>query len=211
MAEIESSLGRTSVNTPHRRVFTVSDNESEETLGPMTSSEEFLAHQEEKRRPLVDLQSRQERVKAQNKITQSSKKKLEVLLGIGRATKDIEIDGINFSLQTLKDHEIEYITKLPKLFTENPESFKESTAIEFLFHLRRVTLVYSLFAIDGESVDSVFGTSVFDDKVSILGDLDTNLVTTLFNHYEKLKTETGEKYSLKNKTEVEEVVANIKK
>ncbi len=222
MVEIESPLGKTSVNVPHRRVYTVKDENSTDDASVMDASsyegqtaEEFLREQDSRRgnlgKPLEGIKSRQEMLKEKSRIKPETKKKLEILLGIGRETRDVNIDGVIFSLQTLKDHEIEELTKLPRLFDEGSDKIKESTAVEFLFHLRRVTLGYSLFSIDGSPTDQVLEVNDFDSKVDALKDLDNNLISRLFNVYEELRDETAEKYSIKSKKEVAEVVDNIKK
>jgi hypothetical protein len=210
MAEINSPLGKTKVNTPHRRVYTVEDN-SVDSANPSyeDTAEAFLREQDAKRVPLEQIQTRQEMLKEQNRIKPEARKKLEVLLGIARNTKDVEIDGVVFTLQTLKDYEIEELTKLPKLFEEGV--LKESVAVEFLFYLRRVTLAYSLVSMDGESIDNVLEVNDFDSKIEAIKLLDNNLTAYLFNIYEQLRDETSAKYSIKNKKEVEEVVESLKK
>ena len=209
--EIESPLGRTRISSPHRRaVYTVdNDEEQAEMLSAQIKAE---ATKEDKFAPIKDLkQMRSEALNAKNKIGMDSKKRLEILLGIGRAQEDVDVDGVVFSIQTLKDNEIEDLTRLPKLFQEEPGKFKESSAIEFLFYLRRYTLALSIYAIDGVSFDEALGCNCFDDRLQVLSDLDSNLTSYLFNRYELLKNKTSEKYSVKSSDDVKGVIEDLKK
>jgi hypothetical protein len=106
---------------------------------------------------------------------------------------------------------MEDVAKLPKLFVEDPQKFKESTGVEFLFYLRRFTLALSIYKVDGLSFDEAFGCNSFEDRINVLADLDSNLTYHLFQKYEILKNKTIEKYSIKGPEDVKGVIEDVKK
>src|SRR5438445_13226 len=50
--------------------------------------------------------AREEKLSGLSKISDSAKKRIELLADIGRLTKDVKIGGITFSLRTLKAKEM---------------------------------------------------------------------------------------------------------
>lgn len=197
--EIESKLGRKvySSDAPEqRRVMTVSDESSESP----DEAEQFQRFKEMERFRQQAKQSDD----IKNKINPEFKKRIEFLSGIGRIEESVVIDNIKFTLQSLKAKEQEevfdYISNMGNV-----------NAIKMQFEMRAYTLVKSLFLIDDQPLDLVFGK---DPKVQLaaLKEFDEAVLDYLYKFYQEKIVKAGQsKYSIKSVAEAKEVVAEIKK
>jgi hypothetical protein len=142
------------------------------------------------------------------------KKRLEILMGIGRATTNVTIGegkmATTFTLRTLKSREQQHLVAVAqdadktKVLTEN-------------YSLRDLALTYAICAIDGIDVDVVLG---IPDNVSLqkrlamrqayVSELDDAISMHLYNEYSKMADEHSAKY-VKTQKDVKEVAEQIKK
>lgn len=210
MVEIKSKLGtqqKESAQTP-LRTFTVNDPTQEEG-----SQEEFSTTDEE----IVNLKIQQQdelekRIKELHKqklhssstISPGGKRRIEMLTGIGRATKDVEIDGHVFTLRTLKSQELREVVTAAKNASDNFES---------TFEARTHTLARAIFKIDGEDIGLVLGDNSIESKLIMIQELDETIINVLQKNYSLLVDENNKKYGLTNDTPavVKEVVEDLKK
>jgi len=144
---------------------------------------------------------REEVIAKQSVLNPNAKKRVEILSGIGRVKKDVAIDGVQFSLRTLKVKEIQEISNL---------LFSNSNNLETLFNTRKIHLSYSLFAIDGNKIEDILETDDLDAKQELIEELDETTIQVLYKEYGILNEESKIKYGL-NDIKVEEVSEDIKK
>src|SRR6266404_1825545 len=116
MAEIESALGKVSYSSGTKKVLTVDDQTSDEpeVRSFSASSENFDDFEsrftkEELEQLALDRDklknSRKEAQVQRNRIPEGIKRRLEILTGIGRLTDDVVVDGVTFSIRSLKPKE----------------------------------------------------------------------------------------------------------
>lgn len=214
---ISSALGSVSreagVNSQPRRVLTVSDEDdvpvrsfsagsfdnSQQNLEDVISQEELeqLAQNREQ------LQStRRQAHQQKNRIPEGIKLRLEILTGIGRLTEDVKVDGVTFSIRSLKP-------------MENEEIVKVIAGIEFggvqAFELRAQTLARALYKIDGQDIDFVIDAKGMEDRVNFMKNiLEESLANFLYVKYQGILNKNRDKFSELGKTEAE-VIENVKK
>lgn len=116
----------------------------------------------------------------QEPISPKSKSKLEVLLGIKRSQKDVTINGVTYSLQSLKKKELREI--LIQMADETPKS---EALLSFDF--RDQTLARSLFAINGKDLAYVLGGSGPSSVLALLDEMREEEVSKLWEVYSELK------------------------
>lgn len=216
---IQSALGTVShaSNIGQRKVLTVSDpteedtevvqrtfssgnfNEPDEIPENIISKEELeeLAQNREKLQ-----NSRKISYQQKSKIPEGLKQRLEILTGIGRLTEDVKVDGVTFSIRSLKP-------------IENEEIIKAISAIEYggiqAFEIRAQTLARSIYKIDGQNIDHVINAQNIDDKIDFVKNiLEESLANFLYTKYQEILNKNRTKFSELGKTEAE-VIENVKK
>lgn len=146
--------------------------------------------------------------------------RIEILTGLGRKTKDVQIDGVNCTLRTLKSFE-------QKLVSEKIEKAERSTnpttgaVVGFtptsLNEIKKETLTHSLYLIDGQSIEVVLGVSNYDftqqyqARKQLINNMDDILLDHLFLKYQELNREAYDGYAPKTEEEVKEVAKAIHK
>lgn len=212
---ISSALGTVNHGGSQRKVLTVADptdeddvqvrsfssgsfeDNSEESLKKVINDDEleFLAQNRERLQS-----SRRESHQQKNKIPEGLKQRLEILTGIGRLTEDIIVEGITFSLRSLKPIETQEIVKA---------LIGVDTQIMQSLEYRDQVLARSIYKIDGQDIDVVIGSKVVEERVNFIKNtLEESLVVFLYEAYQKLLTKN--KFKNLGNTEVE-VIENVKK
>lgn len=160
----------------------------------MSQEELELAIREAKRQKLANA----------NKIGDAAKKRIELLAGIGRLTRDVEIGGYSFSLRTLKAKE----TREAALST-----FATSiTQLEASYEARKQQLARSIFKIDGEEIEVIIGSNNLSDRMKFIEEeLEDVVVEKLWEEFVSLKEESKNKYGINTVKEAEEVSEDLKK
>lgn len=188
-AFVENELGRMSIPSGHRRTLVVED-----------ASED----NPELSRPLPISAAQMQQVRnnyTQTSLSPGAKKRAEILTGLGRASSEVNVDGVTFSMRTLKQIELREIIKT----ASNLELGSEQA-----YELRVRTLAYSIYAIDGQPVGLAIGSDAFEDWVEVINNMDETIVSYLHRHYTDLNSKNKVKYNL-TEEEAKEVVEDIKK
>jgi len=213
MAEIESALGKVSYSSGTKKVLTVDDQTSDEpeVRSFSASSENFDDFEsrftkEELEQLALDRDklknSRKEAQVQRNRIPEGIKRRLEILTGIGRLTDDVVVDGVTFSIRSLKPKENQEIIE---------QSAKKDLAVSQAFELRTQTMARSIYKIDGQKIEVVLESESLEAKVSFVQEiLEESLLNYLYNKYQALLELNKKKFGELGKTE-EEVLENVKK
>ncbi len=201
--EIKSSLGSVKFNRHQpQKVLTVEDSTDEDFNDQkQIDQKELLEAQLERLKHLESVKAEARQLKKQ--APPEAKNRLDILLGIARSARDVEIDGITFSIRSLKAKEIQEITE--KLL----ELGSTSETIARL-EMRKHLVARSLYAIDSQDIDLVIGSKSIEDRLNFVDELDESLVQHLSNIYGEMKADNDRRFSDLGKTQ-EEVQDNIKK
>lgn len=137
------------------------------------------------------------------RISEPGKKRIEILSGIGRLTKDIVIGEHTFSLRTLKTKESEEATRA--IFAT------AITQIEAAQASRKQQLARSIYKVDGIDVDLAFGTSSLEDRTRVLDELEDIIVEALWSGFVAMKDEVRTKFGISTEVQAKEVLDDLKK
>ena len=210
------SVGHTG-NGNQRKVLTVNDPTFEEeavqtrsfSSGSFNESDDIpedIISKEEQEELLQNRERLQSVRKAahqqKNRIPEGLKQRLEILTGIGRLSEDVQVDGVTFSIRSLKP-------------IENEEIIKAISGIEFggvqAFEIRAQTLARSIYKIDGSNIDFVIDSHSIEDKVNFVKNvLEESLANFLYTKYQNILNKNRDKFNELGKTEAE-VIENVKK
>lgn len=144
----------------------------------------------------------QTRRKGIERLSQGAKKRIEMLIGITRTVREVEINGHKFTLQTLLSKEMREAISLASEFDGNVQS---------PFEIRMQFLARSVSEIDGIAIEQFLGSNEIEDKLSFVNELDDVFLNRLYSEYLILKEEATQKYAISTKSEAEEVSDDLKK
>lgn len=147
-------------------------------------------------------EARLAKAKGKEKISEGAKKRIELLIGMTRLTREAEIEGNTFILRTLKSKEMReaMISVIPFDGT-----------VQAPYEIRCQLLARSLTHVAGVEIDQFIGSDKLEDKLLFLEELDDSLLTRLYNEYVILVEASKNKYSVKNEEDVKEVLEDLKK
>ena len=126
-----------------------------------------------------------ERVK-EEPVNKEIKSRFDILLGIARATKDVEVDGVVFCLRTLKSYEG---------IDAYSAAVGAANGFEEMGKIRSRTLAYAIYSIDGVESDRAFQTQSISKKTEIIDNMSEVVVSHLFKEYNDLKNGVTSSFS----------------
>jgi hypothetical protein len=201
MPDINSPLGRRAFAATSQRVLTVPDENS-------SNISNFVPQVREKPQEFAEQDieaiqaARKAKLLAAKKISPTAKERIEILTELGRCYDEVEFEGVNFSIQSLKGKEIRAVVRISNSAVNAADSY---------FEARDQTLARSIYKIDGQPIDIVLGTEKLEDIVSWVGELDESLLEYLHNRYLKMMRENKNKFIIKDEQDAKEVAEEIKK
>lgn len=148
------------------------------------------------------LSAKKAKQEGRERISEGARRRIEMLIGMSRMTKTVDINGTTFTLQTLKNEEAREVLIA---------SIPYDGTIEFSFENAKQTLARSLIEIASTDINQFLSSSDLGVKLDFISQLPQALFTRLYNEYVNLDTESREKFGLKNDMDVKEVVEDLKK
>lgn len=136
------------------------------------------------------------------RLSDGARRRIEMLLGMTRLSKDVEIAGELYRVQTLTSQELRDAMSA---------SMEFDGSVQFIFENRRQLLARSLVVVAGVAVEQFLGSDDLGDKLDFIEEIEHNLLLRLFNEYNNLTKEAQDKYSPKTEAEVKEVMEDLKK
>ena len=217
MVQVKSTIGDANFQNPRQKNYVVND----ETL---PQGREVQQQREISPSVAAGLrrQAMEKQEEVENRALQEAKRRVEIITGLGRKTKDVKIEtdegNLTFTLRTLKTFEQNCLAQV----VESVDRITlPSGAVSFtptsMFKIKTEALSHSLFLVDGQSVDVVLGTANMDyeDQVAsrkdLVREMDGALIDHLFLEYEELSKEAYDGYAPKTAEEAKEVVETVRK
>jgi len=147
-------------------------------------------------------QARQDKQLAQSHLNEGARRRIEMLIGMTRMTRNVEIEGNSYVLQTLKGKEMRDAILSASEF---------NGTVQFPFEIRRQMLARSLRQIANISVEQFLGTYDLQARFDFIDELDDTLLNRLMDEYSALTNEAKTKYALTTTEQVKEVAEELKK
>jgi hypothetical protein len=224
MVKIESSIGSSSFEEPAGRTFQVPDATGQDAV---SFRSQFLNNPEQTAATPDMHEHQMAQMKAAEMAKQSAltdaKRRVEMLIGIGRTYKDVKIDTdkgpVTYTLRSLKGREQK---ELDQEF-EKAKRLKRDDGADVGFmptslqDIKVCTLKHGISAIDGVDIDIVLGvyTQPMEARVAMrqafIEELDDGLTNHLFLSYQAMAYENRERFAVKTEKDAKEVAELIKK
>lgn len=147
-------------------------------------------------------QAKADRKSGRERLNDGAKRRLEMLLGMTRSTREADIMGHKFVLQTIPSKEIREAIMEASMFDGTVQS---------PFEIRRQLLSRSLIVIAGVDAAQFVGSHDLEAKLWLIDELDEPMLNRLYDEYLALTKEAEQKYAVKTVEEVKEVLEDLKK
>ena len=147
-------------------------------------------------------QAKADRRAGRERLNEGAKRRLEMLLGMIKSTREVQLMGHSFVLQTIPSKEIREAVMIAAEFDGTVQS---------PFEIRRQLLSRSLVKIAGVDAAQFVGSNDLEAKLFLIDELDEALLNRLYDEYLTLSKEAEEKFSVKTVEQVKEVIEDLKK
>ena len=136
------------------------------------------------------------------RLSDGARRRIEILLGMTRLTKDVEIGGQMYKIQTLTSQELREAVVSTAEF---------DGSVQFIFENRKQLLARSLTMVAGLDINEFVNSHEIEARLEFIEMMDHALLLRLFTEYNNLAKEAQDKYNPKTETQVKEVVEDLKK
>lgn len=136
------------------------------------------------------------------RLSEGARRRVEMLVGMTRLSKDVDIDGNLYRLQTLTSRELRDAVTATAEF---------DGSVQFIFETRKQLLARSLVVVAGVEVTQFLNSTDLEDRLYFIELMDHSLLVRLFNEYNALAKDSSDKYSIKTEAQVKEVLEDLKK
>lgn len=222
MVSIQSTIGDAYfTGTGSKRNFIVEDESQRLPPGQKILSPNQIAP-EQQINPAIAAGLRRQAMEKQEQAEQialnEAKHRIEIITGIGRKTKEIEVDNVVFTLKSLKEHEQQAYAQVIEKQERQITADGKVTFTQTGMHAIKVeALSHSLYRIDHQPIDVILGVvySTYPEQLqarrNLVLEMDGALTDFLFVNFDKLTAETADGYVPKTTEEVKEVVEATRK
>jgi hypothetical protein len=146
--------------------------------------------------------ARKAKVSGKERLSEGARRRIEMLVGMTRLTRTVEIEGNTYVLQTLKSRELRDGIVATAEF---------DGTVQFSFETAKQLLARSLIQVAGVGIDEFLNSHDLSAKLSFVEELDQALLNRLYSEYIILNKEAQDKYSIKTPEEAKEVIEDLKK
>jgi hypothetical protein len=146
--------------------------------------------------------ARKAKFTGKEKLGDTARTRIEVLTGLGRLTREVEIDEVRFVLRSLKARELREIFLAVSPF---------DGTVELSFELRRQTLARSLCRVADTDLDLFLGTTSLEAALNFVEDQDEAILARLYAEYQLLAAEINQKYAIKTPEDAAQLGEDLKK
>jgi hypothetical protein len=136
------------------------------------------------------------------RLTDAAKRRIEMLVGLTRSTKSIDIEGTVFLLKTLRSKEMSDALLAASNFDHTVES---------PFEIRKQLLARSICQVAGVDIEQFLNSSDIEDKCEFINLMDEAVLQRLYSEYILLNKDAKARFSIKTPDEGKEVVEDLKK
>lgn len=136
------------------------------------------------------------------RLNDGAKRRIEMLIGMTRHTREFDAGDTKFTLQTLRSSEMR---------DSIVAAAEYDGTVQFSFEIRRQLLARSITAVAGVELDQFVGSSNLDSKLQFIDLLDESLLNRVYLEYLAMVGEAKDKFSIKTAEEAQQVVEDLKK
>ena len=223
MGSYDSPIGKKQIKGPPMRDFSVPDESGApvppqhrhvQEMQPPPFDPQALREFEASQRPPIPqmremndieqqiFQAKKAKREGKERLSDGAKRRIEMLVGMTRLTRDVDIEGNLYKLQTLSSRE------LRDALTATIEF---DGTVEFIFETRKQLLARALTVVAGVEICQFLNSQELEDRLEFIEEMDHALLVRLYNEYTIMNQEAQDKYAIKTEAQVKEVLEDLKK
>jgi hypothetical protein len=224
MVKFDSPLGSKSFPGQSMREFDI-PNEDEPQMAPVMRQrgpsmhgsqapidiDAAIAFQNKLQQPSVDQsieierqikEAREAKRTGREPLNDGAKRRIEMLVGMTQFSREVNLDGNIYILQTLRSKEMREAFMIIAEYDGTVQS---------PFEMRRQFLARSLTQVAGLDIAQFVGSNSLEAKLQLIDDLPEDFLNRLYSEYLALVKESKEKFAIKTPEEAKEVIEDLKK
>jgi hypothetical protein len=204
MPSFESPIGNKNFSTTNLREFEVADESQDNMQKPMQRPQNSM-HDEEQDVSKIEREiraAREAKRTGKERLGDGAKRRIEVLIGMSRLKREVNIEGNVFAFQTLKAKEMREVVMAASEFDGTVQS---------VFEVRKQFLARSITHVAGVEFEAFIGSNDLETKLLFIEELDDSLLNRLYSEYLILSKDSRERYAIKNDNDAKEVIEDLKK
>lgn len=147
-------------------------------------------------------EAKEARRTGKERLNDGAKRRIEMLVGMTRSTREFDLDGNVYVLQTLRSKEMREAIMAAAEF---------DGTVQFPFEIRRQFLARSMVQVAGVEASQFVGSNSLEAKLQLIDDLDEALLNRLYDEYGLLIKESVDKFALKTEEDVKGISEDLKK
>ena len=229
MASFDSPIGKKKFGGPQMREVDVPDESGYSGGPPMEQGEpvvrrrpipqvnadqirDFQARMQREEMPVYEQdpseverqirQAREDKRAGRERLDAGAKRRIEMLLGMTRSYRHVEVGEVTFELQTLKSREMRESLMVAAEY---------DGTIQGPFELRRQLLARAIAKVSDVDFAQFIGADDIEVKLQFIDHMYEPLLSRVYDEYLLLAREAREKYSIKTEAEAKEVLEDLKK
>lgn len=211
--QFESSLGKNIIKSKQLKEIDIPDesdfhqSSQEELEENSRRIREFQDRMQSQPRDIYEVEkemreAREVKRTGKERLSEGARRRIEMLIGMTRTTRTVDIDGNTFSFQSLKAKEMRDAISSAAAFDGSVQS---------PFEIRKQLLARSITQIAGVEFEQFIGSNTLEDRLNFIEELDDALLNRLYDEYLKLAQEAKIKFAIKTEADAKEVVQDLKK
>jgi hypothetical protein len=197
MPNYESSITNKKFAAPDMRELEIPDASGYHVPQNLMNNDENLAETERHFQ-----EARRAKITGKERLSEGAKKRINMLIGVSRTTRNVELDGNIWELQSLKGKEIQ---------DSLMSSAQYDGTVQFSYEMRKQLLSRSISSIGGVDINTFLSSNDFNDKLNLIDELDDSLLMRLYDEYVLMSKDSRDKYAIKNEADAKELVEDLKK
>jgi hypothetical protein len=147
-------------------------------------------------------EAKRARSNGKERLSETAKRRIEMLCGMSRMDKEVEIDGNIYSLRTLKSKEIQEAINI---------CIKYDGSVDLSFETRKQFLARSLYKVANTDISDFLNDNSIEARLEFFDCMEESVLSRLYSEYTKLVAESDLKYSIRKESELKELVEDLKK
>ncbi len=136
------------------------------------------------------------------RLNDAARKRTEILCGVSRGTREVDIDGNKYTLRTLKgkEHRAAIVA-----------AAEWDGSAHAAFEIRKQFLARAIVQVTGYDLGLFLGDNSIEARLEFIDELEEPMLNKLYSEYLTMVQETQNKYFPQTEAQVKEVMEDLKK
>lgn len=150
----------------------------------------------------MEIREIRELQRGRGRLNEGARRRIEILLGMVRDTREVDLPSGKYVLQTLRSQELREAIMATEPF---------DGTVQGPFEIRRQLLARSVIQVASAEIEQFLGTNDLEAKLEMIDLLPESLLSRLHNEYNLMVAAARDKYAIKSEEDAKQVLEDLKK